>query len=198
MARIFTSLADRELAALIARGAVGVLPTDTLYGLVAPAANRQAVTRLYALKSREQKPGTTIAASTEQLIQLGVEPTIVAQVARFWPAPLSIVLPQGDNLDYLHQGVGESPFRVVDDEALRAFLEQTGPLVTSSANQPGEMPASNLTEAQAYFGDQVDYYVDGGVRNDRQPSTIAGLMPEGHLQIFRKGAAQIRPEDQAN
>ena len=191
--RTFHSLTDPDLVAVLRANGVGVLPTDTLYGLVARAASPAAVERLYALKHRERKPGTTIAATAEQLIELGISQAVIGRVARYWPAPLSIVLPLDDSLQYLHQGVGESPFRVVADENLRLLLEQTGSLVTSSANQPGEPPARNIAEAQAYFGDQVDFYVDGGDIGDREPSTIARLGEYG-LQILRQGAARITEE----
>lgn len=190
---IFHSVIDPELVKMLLSGAVGVLPTDTLYGLVARAADSRAVERLYQLKNRERKPGTTIAATSDQLIDLGVDAHVVAQVTRYWPAPLSIVMPLGGNLAYLHQGVGESPFRVVADESLRQLLLQTGPLVTSSANQPGELPARNLAEAQAYFGEHVDFYVDAGDIGDREPSTIAKYGEYG-LQVLRQGAAIIEQE----
>lgn len=189
----FHSLTDPELIALLRADGVGVLPTDTLYGLVARASSPAAVERLYALKHREHKPGTTIAATVEQLIELGIDQSVVGRVAKYWPAPLSIVLPLSAKLGYLHQGVGESPFRVVADENLRLLLAQTGPLVTSSANQPGEPPARNSAEAKAYFADQVDFYVDGGDIGDREPSTIARLGDYG-LQILRQGAARVTEE----
>ncbi len=51
---------------------MGVLPTDTVYGLVARRLDQAAATRLYRLKKREQKPGTVIAASIDQLVELGI------------------------------------------------------------------------------------------------------------------------------
>ena len=188
--RIYHSLHDPELVNSLMRGEVGVLPTDTLYGLVARIANPDAVERLYALKHREKKPGTTIAASVDQLQELGIDAALLDKLRPYWPAPLSIVLPLGPELQHLHQGVGESPFRVVADEALSMLPEQTGPLVTSSANQPGEPPAQTLHEAQAYFGDHIDFYVDGGNIGDRPPSTIARMGDNG-LEILRQGAAII-------
>lgn len=188
---IFHSLTDHELITLLQNGGIGVLPTDTLYGLVARANSPQAVERMYALKHRERKPGTTIAASVEQLTELGINKSQLDQIAPHWPAPLSVVLQLPDSLHHLHQGVGQSPFRVVADEKLRMLLEQTGPLVTSSANMPGEPPAQNIREAVAYFGDHVDFYVDGGEIGERSPSTIARLTPEG-LEILRQGAAIIK------
>lgn len=189
--RVFTSILDPDLIAMVAQGAVGVFPTDTLYGLVASAKSPTAVARLYELKHRERKPGTTIAANVNQLRELGLSNGVLKQVEHHWPAPLSIVIPLPDSLEYLHDGMGESPFRVVADKQVGAFLEQTGPLMTSSANQPGEVPAKNIAEAQAYFGDSVDFYVDSGDIGDREPSTIAVLEEDGQLRVVRQGAAYI-------
>jgi L-threonylcarbamoyladenylate synthase len=191
MAKIFRSLDDPELIELIQQGAVGVIPTDTVYGLVTSVLNRQAVERMYALKRRERKPGTTIAASVAQLEQLGIAPKHLTRAAAFWPNSISIIMPPGTSFAYIHQGVGDSPFRVVQDETLSSILQRTGPLLTSSANQPGERPAGTIAEAQAYFGDHVDFYVDGGVFGERPPSTIVRFDDAGKLQIIRQGAVVI-------
>jgi len=191
--QIFHSLTDDGLVKVLRNGGVGVLLTDTLYGLVARASDPHAVERLYALKHRERKPGTTIAANADQLIELGLPEEMVAKAAPYWPAPLSVVMPLDKRLEYLHQGVGESPFRVVANEQLRVLLEQTGPLVTSSANQPGEPPAENCAEAQGYFGASVDFYVDCGDVQNREPSTIARVTQDG-LEVLRQGAYHINQE----
>lgn len=183
---IFDTLQDQTLLRLLADGAVGVIPTDTVYGLVARADNPQAVQKLYALKHRERKPGTTIAADASQLVALGLPPAAVRQAARLWPNPLSVVMPLGSELAYLHAGIGSAPFRVVASDQLGRFLRQSGPLLTSSANLPGMPPAASLAEAQRYFGGQVDFYVDGGVL-DNEPSTIVRLDGD-KVEIIREGA----------
>lgn len=173
---------------LLRGGAVGVLPTDTVYGLVTLATDKTAVTRFYALKSREQKPGTLIAANTDQLLALGVAADEIDKVKHYWPNPLSAVLTI-DGRDYLTQGVGTLAMRVVADPKLVALLQQAGPLITSSANQPGEPPATTLAEAQAYFGESVDFYVDGGVVV-AEPSTI--IRPTaGGIEILRQGSISL-------
>jgi L-threonylcarbamoyladenylate synthase len=190
-------LTDPALVRLLLHGGVGVVPTDTVYGLVARAADKAAVARLYALKKREHKPGTTIAASVEQLLQLGIDAKDIKSVQHLWPNPVSVLLSPGPNYAYLHAGLGTSPFRVVADPSLRALLEATGPLLTSSANQPGEPPATNLSQAQAYFGEQVDFYVDGGELGERPPSTIIRLTASGQIEVIRQGAVTISPEGRA-
>lgn len=167
-------------------GKVGILPTDTLYGLVAKASDESAVSRLYALKHRERKPGTLIAANVEQLIALGLDAGTVDEVAYLWPNPLSIVLPIL-GLDYLHQGVNELAVRVVADPKLQELLKITGPLMTSSANNPSEPSSTTVLMAQDYFGNSVDFYVDGGDLSSREPSTIIGFK-NGELVVYREGA----------
>jgi len=186
-------LEDSQAATALVEGKVGIIPTDTLYGLVARAADPQAVRRFYALKQREHKPGTVIAASVAQLRELGIEDKYLQRVGKLWPAPLSIETPLGPELSYLHQDTGRQGFRVVADERVRRMLEVTGPLVTSSANQPGEEPAITIQDAQDTFGDQVDFYVDGGDRSGRPPSTIARITDNG-IEIIRQGAAIIPAE----
>lgn len=173
---------------LLKDGAVGVLPTDTVYGLVTNATNLESVERFYALKSRDQKPGTLIAANVEQILALGVPAQEVEQVAKYWPNPLSAVLTINGN-SYLHQGVGTLAVRVVKNDQIRELLEQTGPLITSSANQPGQPPAVNIGEAIAYFGESVDFYVDGGTVT-AEPSTIIRPTTDG-VEILRHGSISL-------
>ncbi len=173
---------------MVQQGAVGILLTDTVYGLVANSRNPSAVRRLYALKNRERKPGTSIAANVEQLRELGLRSDMLDTVRHLWPGPVSVVIEH--DMDYVHQGLGDSPFRVVDQPELVTFLEKTGPLTTSSANAPGQPPAQNLAEAQAYFGDKVDFYVDGGDQPERPSSTIIKVTDEGIL-VIRQGAVRI-------
>lgn len=188
---VLNSLHDDQLVALLQSGKVGVLPTDTIYGLATLANNPGAAMRLYALKDREQKPGTVIAASPQQLIELGLEASIVHKVEHLWPNPVSIVLPAPESLDFLDQNVGSLAVRIPKDEQVRQLLERTGPLVTSSANHPSEPPANNLAEAQAYFQAAVDFYVDGGDRSGQPASTVVRLNPDGSFKTLRQGALTI-------
>jgi L-threonylcarbamoyladenylate synthase len=181
----------KEAGKRLKNGEVGVIPTDTVYGLAASALDEKAVGRLYALKSREQKPGTIIAASTDQLKELGVEKKLLALTENLWPGPISIILPVGKAFAYLHQGVGDIAIRVVDDPAVQKMLEQTGPLVTSSANRPGEPVSVAVQQAWEYFHDTVDFYVDGGDRSGRAPSTIIRLLDDGEIDVIRPGAVKL-------
>jgi tRNA threonylcarbamoyl adenosine modification protein (Sua5/YciO/YrdC/YwlC family) len=163
----FLKLTDSHLVDLLKNGGVGVLPTDTVYGLVCDAANGDAVAKLYTLKSREKKPGTLIAANANQVIDLGIQEDVVRAVEKFWPG-VSVVMQANEHLAYIHQGLETLAVRVVADEDLKVFLEQTGPLLTSSANLP----------------------VDGGDLFGRQASTLIRVK-DGIVEVLRQGSVKL-------
>ena len=172
-------------------GAIGVIPTDTVYGVVARVADKAAVERLYNAKDRENKPGTVIAASIDQLEDLGLKRRYLTAVSQFWPGAVSVIIPCADPLlSYLHQGKQSLAVRIPGDLKLRQLLEQTGPLLTSSANHPGQPTAVTVDQAKTYFGDKVDFYIDGGDLSDHQPSTIIRIIDDA-IEVIREGAVKI-------
>lgn len=179
---------------LLIDGVVGVLPTDTVYGLVARASDRRAVKRLYDLKLREGKPGTIIAANVDQLADLGLKPRYLKAVEQFWPGAVSVIIPCGPELEYLHEGKNGLAVRIPADEKLRALLEQTGPLLTSSANHPGELTATTAQAARDYFDDTVDFYAEGGDLSGHQPSTVIRIVDDA-IEIIREGAVKIKENE---
>lgn len=170
-------------------GKIGIIPTDTLYGLVARAADREAVARIYQLKQRDGKPGTIIAASIDQLVELGIKRRYLTAVEQYWPGAISIVIPCFE-LEYLHHGLGSIPVRIPQNGALQELLLETGVLQTSSANLTGEPCATTVQEAAKYFGETVDFYVDGGDLSDREPSTIIRVVDDA-IEVIRRGAVKI-------
>lgn len=181
---------DSYVTSLLRPGSVGVLPTDTVYGLVARAADPVAVERLYRLKQRENKPGTLIAASIDQLVELGIKRRYLTAVAQYWPGAVSVVVPCESKLGYLHQGKFSLAVRLPAVTELQALLLQTGPLLTSSANMPGEPTAVSIAEARSVFGDDVDFYVDGGELVNRPPSTVIRIVDDA-VEVLREGAVTI-------
>lgn len=169
-------------------GGVAVMPTDTVYGVVCRAADKEATERLYSLKSRQKNPGPVIASSIDQLVGLGIKRRYLTAVSQYWPNKISIEIPH--DLNYLSQGTGRQAFRVVKDAWLNEILDQTGPLLTSSANLPGQPTAENINEAKEYFGFKVDFYLDGGELKDRAPSTLIRVVDDV-VEVLREGTVKI-------
>ncbi len=176
---------------LLEPGSVGVIPTDTVYGLAARAADQTAAARLYALKDRTGKPGTIIAADLQQLEDLGLKHRYLKAVEQFWPGAVSVIIPAANpELAYLHQGKMSLAVRVPDDPELQQLLRRTGPLLTTSANRPGQPVSTTIEQARAAFGDKPDFYKDGGDLSGREPSTVIRVIDDA-IEVLRPGAVKI-------
>jgi L-threonylcarbamoyladenylate synthase len=166
---------NEEIATMITQGAVGVFPTDTLYGLIGSALDPDAVERIYFLKQRNPtKPLIVLINDISTLESFGVElsQALEARLRTYWPGPYSVVLPIiDDQFEYLSRGHDTIAFRFPDNEQLRELISSAGPLVAPSANPEGRPPATSVEEARAYFGSDAEFYVDGGTL-EGPPSTL--------------------------
>lgn len=184
---------SKKIAGIIRAGGIGVLPSDTLYGIMGPALFPEAVERIYHLRHRgEHKPMIVLIGSVRDLALFGVRPTQSQEsfYSQYWPGKVSVVLPCPlKKLAYLHRGTETIAFRVPDAKPLRDFLKQTGPLVAPSANHEGEAPAETIAEAKKYFGGYVDAYVDVG-RLTGNASTVVAFR-RGKPVVLRQGDVRI-------
>lgn len=168
-----------EIISLIAGGGIGVLRTDTLYGIVARAADRDAVERVFAAKTRTpSKPPISLIGSTGQLFD-EYDAATLDRLNEYWPGKNTLILPSEHAPEWLTRGSGSISYRLPADERLRALIAKTGPLIAPSANPEGQPPAMTIKEAKAYFGDAVDFYVDGGTVTDDAPSKLFRMLPDG-------------------
>ncbi|HET9850464.1 MAG TPA: L-threonylcarbamoyladenylate synthase [Candidatus Saccharimonadales bacterium] len=175
-----------DIIEILKNGGVGVMATDTIYGLVGSAFSPNAVERIYQLKGRRaDKPFIILIASPRylKLFDIHLDKNLSAQLKQFWPGPVSLVLPcPQDKFAYLHRGGQSLAFRVPAKPALRRLLASTGPLTAPSANPEGSPPAGNITEAKQYFDDQVDFYRAGQVGGSA--SKVIRLSQDG-LEVLR-------------
>jgi L-threonylcarbamoyladenylate synthase len=177
----------RSVVEILKKGGVGVMATDTIYGIVGSAFSSEAVSRLYKLKQRDSaKPFIVLVSCVEDLEKFGILLTakLVEKLKQYWPGPHSIILPVADQrLAYIHRGTHRIAFRVPAKKDLLKVLEQTGPLVAPSANTEGMPPAQTILEVRNYFGAEADFYVDEGeIKN--KPSTILSL--EGDEVVVKR------------
>ena len=176
------------------KGAVGVIPTDTLYGVVASALDKSAVERVYGIKKRDENKACIILvhdiSDIEDVFCIALSKKQKEFLNNLWPKKVSVICPTKDpNFDYLTRGTGGLSFRIPDDKELRLALKKTGPLVAPSANPSGDDPAVSIDEAQQYFGDSVDFYEDAGTLVS-EPSTLIRLTNDG-FEILRQGAVSL-------
>lgn len=177
---------------MLQAGKIGVIPSDTVYGLVAAARNSTGIEKMYAVKQRKRQPGTTIAASVQQLVEIGFPAEALERAKAYWPDSLSVEMSAAAVPAYLSTGQPVMAARIPKPIDLRSLLEVAGPLMTSSANKPGAPTATGITGAMDYFSDDIDFYVDAGDLGDRPPSTIIGFDENGQVIVYRQGAVNIQ------
>jgi len=173
-----TSLQLKEIADALIAGSVVLMPTDTIYGLHAVAANEEAVARIAEMKGRDEtKPFIVLASSVDEFPDLGITapPEILNDLASIWPAPLTAILPRG---------ASTLAVRIPAVDWLRALIERTGPLVSTSANRAGEPPVDRPAALAHDLQTRLDV-VDGGVR-DGEPSAILDVTGS-ELRFIREG-----------
>jgi L-threonylcarbamoyladenylate synthase len=180
---------NEKLIEVLGSGGIAVMPTDTLYGIVAKAQNKAVVQRIYKLRKRSpNKPCIILISSAKELTKFSV---ILSEeqrkaVRKYWSGPTSIILDCPDEkFAYLHRGTKTLAFRVPAPRALRILLKNAGPLIAPSANLEGLPPSQNINEAKKYFGDAVDLYVDGGELKGKA-SKVIKLHDDGSVDIIRE------------
>ena len=187
--------AEKNIASILLSGGVGVIPTDTLYGLVGSAFDIETVERIYRLRQRElNKPMIILISSLDELEDFGVVLNDDSKkiLESFWPGKVSVVLScENEKMQHLSRGGKTLAFRLPKDETLSRLLKKTGPLVAPSANLAGKKPAHTCAEAKGYFGEKIDFYVDAG-KLESQPSTLIEIGNNGIIKILREGAVIIK------
>jgi L-threonylcarbamoyladenylate synthase len=180
-----------ELAAdLLRRGYLVAFPTDTVYGVGAHYAHPEAVELLYQIKRRPLDKGIPILLSEAAMASRVVQriPDVARElIQRFWPGPLTLVLPKRADLPAVispNQGVA---VRVPGDAVARRLIHEAGGVVaTTSANLSGEQPARTALLAMDALQGSVAAVVDGGMVHLGQASTVLDCTVEPP-RILRSG-----------
>ena len=185
--------------AIIKRGGVVAVPTETFYGLAADATHRMAVTRIFEIKGR---PGAMalplVAGSLRQVTDMlgPIDASTARAMKAFWPGPLSLVFRAspllsgavGEMDTEAAAGVRTVAVRVPGHAFVRELALGAGALLTStSANRTGHPPAETAEAVAASLGDLVDLVIDGGPTPGGKPSTIADLRGDTP-RLVRDGA----------
>ncbi len=184
------------LITTLAHNGLAIIATDTLYGIVGKATEKEVVEHIYEVKGRdENKPFIILVPSIATLETFGVLLTDNdrEKISQWWPGPVTVILPVApayqEALSYLHRGTNELAFRMPGKPSLIELLQHTGPLVAPSANPQGKEPAHTMAEAKEYFGDAIAYYEDEGEVHGL-PSTIVRLQ-NGEITVIRQGAISV-------
>lgn len=201
MSDIFDCADDSQRTAGIAaattavlKGALVVLPTDTVYGIGCDAFRPSAVTSLLAAKGRDrQMPPPVLVGSVRAAAALveDLGPYGQQLIDEFWPGGLTLVCRASRSLQWdLGDTRGTVAIRMPQHPVAIELLMATGPMAVSSANLTGSPPAVTAGAAREQLGDSVEIYLDGGQCEAEIPSTIVDLTAQ-MPRLLRGGVVPI-------
>ncbi|MBL8814980.1 MAG: threonylcarbamoyl-AMP synthase [Planctomyces sp.] len=172
-----------EAASFLQTGLLVAFPTETVYGLGADAQNCQAVARIFEVKGRPTfDPLIVHIAAAEQMFQVVTDfPKIAMELAaRFWPGPLTLVLPKRPEIpDLVTAGLPGVGIRIPDHPVALALLKQANcPVAAPSANKFGRISPTTAEHVAEGLGEEIPLILDGGPCRVGVESTVISLMSE--------------------
>lgn len=182
-------------AAVLRRGGLVALPTETVYGLGANALDAAAVARIFAAKRRPAfDPLIVHVAALERWPSVAREmpPRALALARRFWPGPLTLVLPKQPAIpDIVTSGLPTVGVRVPRHPLMHELLELAGvPVAAPSANRFGRLSPTRAEHVVAQLGDDIDLVLDGGPCTVGVESTIVRSDADG-VTVLRLGGLPV-------
>lgn len=185
----------QRAASIIRDGGVVAFATETVYGLGANALDPAAVARVFEIKSRPRFDPLIVHVPTPETARELVNdfPAMAAKLAtRFWPGPLTLVLPKRSRVpDIATSGLPSVAVRVPSHPMALALLRASGvPIAAPSANTFGQISPTTAEHVAHDLGNKVDLILDGGPCETGVESTIVSLT-DGRPAILRLGGVPM-------
>jgi len=182
-----------QAVAVLQGGGLVAFPTDTVYGVGALAFEAAAVQRLYEVKGRSAEKAIAVLVAREaDLAQVAraLTPSARTLALRFWPGPLTLVVPKHPALPEAVSALPTVGVRQPDHAVAQALLALTGPLAVTSANLSGQPPATTAEAVLAQLAGRIDLLLDGGSTSGGVASTVIDCTAEPPV-ILRPGPISV-------
>lgn len=179
--------------AVLKRGGLVAFPTDTVYGVGALAFDEKAIASIYAAKDRPVEKAIPILISDAddlEKVAIDIPAAALRLASRFWPGPLTILVPKRTDLPESVSATATVGVRVPDHQVARALLRAAGPMAVTSANLSGAQSPVSAEEVFEQLGGRIPVIIDGGKTPGGVPSTLVDCTtPE--LRILREGPIRL-------
>ncbi|MEL7720784.1 L-threonylcarbamoyladenylate synthase [Citromicrobium bathyomarinum] len=180
-------------AQILRDGGLVAVPTETVYGLAARADSEDAVSRIFAAKGRPSFNPLIVHVSDAQQAEalVTMEPRALALADRFWPGPLTLVLPRHGNAavaSSIHAGLPTLAVRCPAHPVMRAVLDELAiPVAAPSANASETVSPTTAEHVLATLDGRIDAVLDAGASERGLESTIVALRADGGWSLLREG-----------
>lgn len=174
---------------ILRNGGLVAFPTDTVYGLGALAFDGEAVASIYLAKNRPVEKAIPVLiwdVSDLEKISDDVPKRTRALASRFWPGPLTVLVPKKQTLPESVSATSTVAVRVPDHPVARELLRLTGPMAVTSANISGQESPSTAQEVRSQLNGRIDLIIDGGTTPGGVPSTLVDCSSD-EIKILRAG-----------
>ncbi|MGB3587268.1 MAG: L-threonylcarbamoyladenylate synthase [Tunicatimonas sp.] len=180
---------------LLCSGKLVAIPTETVYGLAGNALNPRAVATIYEVKNRPSFNPLIIHTDSLKKVAnyvASVPPLAQKLADKFWPGPLTILLPKTDALPDIVTASSERVAVRVPQHSLTLSLlkELDFPLAAPSANPFGYISPTQAAHVEAQLGDKISYILDGGSCSVGIESTIVGI-EDNRVEVYRWGGISL-------
>jgi L-threonylcarbamoyladenylate synthase len=179
---------------ILAGGGMIAFPTDTVYGLGAAAFNNSAIESIYKAKDRPvEKAIPVLIADAEGLETVARDVPRMARIfaSRFWPGPLTCILPKNQSLPLAVSAGPTVAVRIPDHVTARALLRAAGAMAVTSANISGQPSPSTAQEVYQQLQGRIPLIIDGGRTPGGVPSTLVDCTGEVPV-IVREGPITLK------
>ena len=178
----------RTLRVLL-KGGLVAFPTDTVYGLGALAFDGKAVESIYLAKDRPiEKAIPILIGDDKDLGKLSddISDDVRRLVSRFWPGPLTVIVPKKATLPDSVSATTTVGVRVPDHPVARELLREAGPMAVTSANMSGQSSPATAQEVFDQLNGRIELIIDGGRTPGGIPSTLLDCTG-GEIKVLREG-----------
>jgi len=172
------NLAIPRALEILRAGGLVAFPTDTVYGLGCLAFNQTAIESIYIAKDRPLEKAIPILIADADDIDKIAEavPALARHLAsRFWPGPLTLILPKRADLPAAVSASATVGVRVPNHDVVRALLRVAGPMAVSSANLSGRESPCTAGEVIHQLNGRIPLVLDGGETRGGVPSTVVDV-----------------------
>jgi L-threonylcarbamoyladenylate synthase len=188
-----------QALSVLQQGGLVAFPTDTVYGLAAPAFSNAGIERLFQAKDRDTSRAIAVligSADQLELLAASVSQVALRLAQRFWPGPLTLVVPRHPSLPGNLSPLPTIGVRMPDHEVALALLRLSGPLATTSANLSGGPNPLTAQDVLAQLDGRVDLILDGGPTPGGTPSTVVDCTTP-NLRLLREGPLSLEDLQEA-
>ena len=175
----------------ITSGHLVIMPTDTIYGIIADATDEEIIKKVYLAKERSFHKPLLMLISSEKMLNefvMDIPPLTQKLIRKYWPGPLTILFKKNNKVsNILTANSDYVAIRMPKDKRLLKIMNKINkPLISTSANISTHSPITNPSQIEPAMKEKIDYILDEGTVN-KEPSTLVKV-ENNTIEILREGS----------